>query len=172
MLKQDFAKLEIYEISKETKKPQSGFTLIELLLVISILGIVTAAAIPIFTGFQRRQVLDQGVKQVKADLRFAQRRALSSLEGKAWGLRFTSGDSAYYLLSCSSGATNCLPRSTINLSQSLRVQTSGEIVFDVILGTVFFNGAEAAGDVSVTVAFSDGSSPKTITVGLGGTVED
>lgn len=57
--------------------PRAGFTLLELLIVISIITVISAAAIPGFSGYVRTQNLKQSMEQVKSDLRTAQIRALA-----------------------------------------------------------------------------------------------
>src|SRR3989339_1397940 len=80
----------------------SGFTLIELLIVVTIIVLVTGAAIPSFAGYVRNQTIIQATEQLKSDLRTAQNKAMtgaSSTElisgnpARFWGVRFSSGAS-------------------------------------------------------------------------------
>jgi prepilin-type N-terminal cleavage/methylation domain-containing protein len=49
-------------------KRNRGFTIIELLLVIGIIGIMAAIAIPNFTNFMRKNRIDNQMKRIYADL--------------------------------------------------------------------------------------------------------
>jgi prepilin-type N-terminal cleavage/methylation domain-containing protein len=78
----------------------AGFTLIELLIVVSIISIVSAAAIPGFSGYIRTQNLKQSMEQLKSDLRTAQVRALAgSLSDDDqvgyWSVDFTFDQGSY-----------------------------------------------------------------------------
>jgi prepilin-type N-terminal cleavage/methylation domain-containing protein len=55
---------------------KAGFTLIENLVVVIILGIVTAIAVPSWLGLQQRQRLTNAVDMVMASLREAQQRSI------------------------------------------------------------------------------------------------
>lgn len=46
-------------------RPQSGFTLLELLIVMTIVGILAAVAIPAWTGYTQRARLAEGVSVLK-----------------------------------------------------------------------------------------------------------
>ena len=161
--------------------PNPGFTLIELLIVIALLAVITGASLPSYIGYQKNQTITQAIKQVKSDLRFAQRRAVSSLEGKAWGLHFTTTSAHQYnLFSCDpssnylnyvySNITTCQSREIIQLNPSINLTGSYDIVFDVLTGKVIVGGLVLSSDLTVSV--TDGSTIKRIKVTTGGAIED
>ncbi len=57
---------------------QNGFTLLELLIVVSIVGIVAAATIPVFSNNVDEQLLDAAVIEVSAALRYARAESIRS----------------------------------------------------------------------------------------------
>jgi len=71
-----------------------GFTLVELLITIGIMGILTAAIIPSFDGFGKRQALTNASESLRSDISSAQNKAVSGvavLGAKVdWGLEFAS----------------------------------------------------------------------------------
>lgn len=67
---------------------QSAFTLIELLVAVAIIALLTMISIPAFSGFARRQTLYQATKDLKTDLRSAQNKAVSGVDGLLWGVHF------------------------------------------------------------------------------------
>ena len=163
--------------------PNTGFTLIELLIVIALLAVITGASLPSYIGYQKNQTITQAIKQIKSDLRFAQRRAVSSLEGKAWGLHFVvSSPHQYELFSCNPSSTytdyvygeenDCPSRQIIQLNPSISLQlvSDYDIVFDVLTGKVIVGGVLLAEDLLIDV--SDGTTIKRVTVTTGGAIED
>ncbi len=57
---------------------KKGFTLIELMVVIGIIGIIVALAVPNFAGMQRRARIHAAAQEIAQDLRQIRERALSS----------------------------------------------------------------------------------------------
>lgn len=58
----------------------AGFSLLELLIVIAILGIVAAIAVPRFTDANAQRDLDNAARQLVVDLRWAAQMAANSVE--------------------------------------------------------------------------------------------
>ncbi len=73
-----------------------GFTLIELMVVIAILGIITAIAIPNYTAFLSRTRLKTACQEMSTMFQFARLQAIGSDE--PWRVCFDSTVGRYHLL--------------------------------------------------------------------------
>jgi len=159
------------------KSSARGFTLIELLIVIAIVGILAVASVPTFSDFLNSQRLYQAAKQVKNDLRSAQNRAISSIEGRAWGINIAPGDTYYTMFKCPTTETytltNCSSVAQKNLSSGFTIRNSSflDLAFDVVSGNVYVDGSL---QTSGTFSFDVGSSTaqRTITVTAGGKITE
>ncbi|OPX18346.1 type II secretion system protein GspH [candidate division WOR-3 bacterium 4484_100] len=102
-----------------TKK--RGFTLIELMVVIGIISIIIAIAVPNFAGIQQRARIRSGAQQIAQDLRQIRERALSI------GQRFlvTRPDDRHYQVTSPNGTVT-----TYRLGQT----TGGHLRFGVSAG--------------------------------------
>jgi len=154
-----------------------GFTLIELLIVIAIIGILTAIAIPSFSSFNTNQRLSQAAKQVKNDLRSAQNRAINSVEGNAWGINIAPDATYYTMFKCPTTATytltNCSSVAQKNLSSGFTIRNPGfsDLVFDVVSGNVYVGGSlQTSGNFTFEVGST--TTQRTITVSAGGKIEE
>jgi len=133
-------------------KRRNAFTLIELLVVISIIGILVGGGVAAFNSFARRQSLVQATKDLEAVLKDAQSRALSSVDGKNWGVHLNKNGEGVELFSTSdlsyNNASERLPRpissgvsiSSLNLQGPLIDSDPGtvNVVFSVLDGAVSF----------------------------------
>ncbi len=157
-----------------------GFTLIELLIVVAVIGVLSAIAIPSFSSFNTNQRLSQAAKQVKNDLRSAQNRAVNGVKdsagNKVWGLSF-DGSNSYTIFTCSSldlSAVPCCIGETSYETKSLAsgfVISNGLFVFDQVSGDICdVLGALVSGSSSVSVNLSGSS--RTVTVSAGGKIEE
>lgn len=173
-----------------------GFTLVELMISISIIAILTIAAIPSFSGFSKSQALTQAFKTLKSDLRIAQSRSISGAtvggNAKAWGIYFVNSASQYIIFTCTPAVTYTDYTSyirgnascpsdfkTVNLGSQVKINgltangvaTSPlSIVFDSQNGSVYANGVQVG--ASVTLTYTDGSGPQTVTITSGGGISD
>ncbi len=168
------------KVSAQKNSPTLGFTLIELLIVIAIIGILTAIAIPSFSSFNTNQRLSQAAKQVKNDLRSAQNRAINGVKDsngyKVWGIWFADPDiHSYTVYTCSSLDVDVTPCTCTDktrfavksLSDSFKFTPSTALfIFDQISGVVCDSG------VSNSVTLDLDGSTRTITVSAGGKIEE
>lgn len=154
------------------KSPAFGFTLVELLIVIAVIGILAASSIPVFSSYTSSQRLSQTAKNVKNDLRSAQNRAISGVEGKAWGMSF-NGSNSYTIFTCTSlSACTCNDQTnftTKSLATGFEI-SSATIIFDAVSGDICANGSSLLGSTSFTITLSGVS--RTITVSAGGKIEE
>lgn len=72
------------------QRQQSGFTFIEVLLVIGLLGLLAALAIPFYQSFQVTSELDNTTHEIISTLREAQSKAMASQGWQAWGVHFAN----------------------------------------------------------------------------------
>jgi len=145
--------------------PRRGFTLIELLIVVAIIGLLTGVAIPSFSAFTRRQTLGEATKNLKANLRAAQNRAISGVDGKRWGIHLAQGANNYEIFFTtsfayvSSGQIEVLPSgvSISNLSRKDLVNNQANVIFDRLTGTVSIRdnvGNSLGSDIRITLTLS------------------
>lgn len=121
-----------------------AFTLIELLIIIGILVILTAIAVPAFRSFQKESDLKNTTQEIINILRLAQSQALASKRNRPWGVWFSTSTipqqytlfegQNYSLRVISSDETYKLP-DTVEAYEISLVGDSPEIIFNQIVGT-------------------------------------
>jgi prepilin-type N-terminal cleavage/methylation domain-containing protein len=77
---------------------QGGFSLVELLFAMMLLGIMLTLTASALKTFWIRRALDGSTKQVTAQLRQLQQRAVAESHPLVYGARFTEGSDSYTLL--------------------------------------------------------------------------
>ncbi|GEM_PF-1927988 len=75
---------------------RTGLTLIELLVYLAVLTLVTALAVPAFTGSYRHLSEESLIQNLERDIRFAQYRAI--MEGNAYALQYNDRENIYRFL--------------------------------------------------------------------------
>jgi type IV fimbrial biogenesis protein FimT len=140
---------------------ERGFTLPELLIVIVLLGIMAAIAIPVWWGVVESRNVDSAANQVAADLRLAHTRASNRLE--TWTFEVDSTNPASYRIrSAGEVRDRSLPDGTrLSSGAVARVEFSSR-------GTATpFNGAGsqlATSPIEVTVSAADGGQPRAVEI--------
>lgn len=98
------------KIFRKFSRVNSGFTLVELLIATSIMGILFSLGMAQYMKFNRQQVLDQAVLELKTNLHHAQNMALAGkkecTEGAFDGILVKAIDDERYQISssCNKGA--------------------------------------------------------------------
>jgi len=77
---------------------EGGFTLLEVLVVVVLLGVMLTLSVFALKIFWQRRALDGSTKQVTAQLRQLQQRAVAESHPLIYGARFSQGSSTYTLL--------------------------------------------------------------------------
>ena len=99
-----FTPLETIEQPQEIKRSLSGFTLIETIMVIVIIGILAAVAVPRFNAFYAIK-LDGAMKKARSDIRYLQQLAISQHVDTR--IVFNTGSNSYQAQNCNGSGSNC-----------------------------------------------------------------
>jgi prepilin-type N-terminal cleavage/methylation domain-containing protein len=150
----------------------AGFTIIELVIVIAILVLLSAIAIPDFISFQKKTDLDNSIQEFASALRTAQSKTLSSENDSQYGvyLKTSVSPNQYILFKGTSYAGHDAASDHIyslkNTSEFFNISLGGgnEIVFDKLTGV-----SEESGSVSARIK-TDTSYSKTVYISNSGAV--
>jgi len=77
----------------DAMRGKSGFTLVEMMVVIAVLGILTAIAIPTYITWLPRLRVSSAARQLFTDLQYARMRAIS--ENNDYKVEFDTGNNLY-----------------------------------------------------------------------------
>ena len=150
---------------------KNGYTLIELLVVISIMGIIFSTGYVGFREFSRRQALVALARNVRADLRLAQQKALSGEKTGACailaGYDFRVDSSTAYSINanCSNGNFSA---KNVSLGNDFMISATNN---PVVLFKVLGQGAQvSAGSSLITLTQSATGKTTTIAVTSGGEI--
>lgn len=137
---------------------QQGFTIIELLVAVVTMTLLFAVGFANYRGFQDRQGLISASRSFKADLRFAQERALSGT--KPTGCGTLNGYKLIYLgVQSYQIAANCDNNSDISVKTVDFSDTNPTIQFNSPFSFVFFNVLGRGVRTSLTVNLRDNKTP-------------
>lgn len=176
------------------RSDQPGFTLVEIMVVVAIMGILMAGAIPTFNSYNKSQVLAQAVRSVRSDLRTVQNFSISGADGKVWGIHFTFLSRTYQFFKCTPGTPGSLinsrteyrydsnptayPDCTLSKAQDMSSTTrisspDVDVAFESVGGEVYVNGAAAGSVTQIIVDYASGSSsPKLVCVSQTGGIKE
>ena len=153
------------------KKP-AGFTIVELILTVALMVAIVLISVLSLGGRKGQTELDGITKQIVSQLREAQSKSVSQINGTTWGMRFDNATSSAYFgtYSSSTYATTTkisytrLPRNIRYTTTTLPVGSYREITFSQLSGT-----PSTTTVVSLQLTDSPNVST-TITIGGGGVI--
>lgn len=93
----------LYDVLRKTNK---GFTLVEMIAAVVIVGIIAALATPSLLGMLYRSRVRDGVGQVEAAIRQAQRLAIRG--SQACTITFSTNAAGYSTVKAAAGSNDCL----------------------------------------------------------------
>jgi prepilin-type N-terminal cleavage/methylation domain-containing protein len=141
---------------------QAGFTLVELLLSVSILGIMVALTLPVYTSFAQRNDLDLAGQQLAGALRRAQTYARGVKDDSAWSVE-VSASTVTLFKGTSFGTRDTADDETFSIPGTVTVTGLSEVQFSKFAST-----PNTTGTITLTSSAND---VRTITVNAKGRIE-
>ncbi len=123
------------------KRIQQGFTLIELMIVVAIIGILAAVALPAYQDYTRRAKVSEVMLAASACRTTVTEVIQSSTSGLpaagAWGCEVTTSNSTTYVATVGVDATNAVVTAT---AQGISPEVNGQTITLTPLGTISAGG--------------------------------
>ncbi len=152
---------------KRLHSNQRGFTLLELLITMSVLVILSVAAIGDYSSYAGNSQLDAAAKGILFDLRNARERALNGESFLHWGIHFDGTNNNYQIFS---SPTNYADAGTVILSTTYLTSNvifttpASGVTLDIIFNRI--SGATSAASITI----SRQGSTRTVNVSAIGTI--
>jgi|GEM_PF-4783708 len=137
---------------KRLPNSDTGFTLVELLIAVGIIAIMTSIAIPNYLNKIREQELKNGAQQILTDIRRANVKAQTSIEGTGWVVKVTGSTGTYSVYKCSD-TVNAIFTDTLKPA-NLQFTSSQELYFQKNTGVLLAgscSGANLGASVQIKV---------------------
>ncbi|HUV43037.1 MAG TPA: type II secretion system protein [Patescibacteria group bacterium] len=146
-------------------KKKSGFTLIEILVVVSVMAILFSLGLAQYMKFNRQQILEQAILELKTDLTDARSKALSGkkecTEGVFDGVLVDFSPGNYVLYSSCGGGLDLKLISDTQLSSGVKITESPE---DGILFKPITGGTDIQEESGATITLSGYGTTKNLEV--------
>jgi prepilin-type N-terminal cleavage/methylation domain-containing protein len=137
-----------------------GYTLLELLIVVSIMVFIFVMGFNSYRDYQRRQALESGVRQVRADLSLAQTYAITGRKPDSSpdnicettalkGYAFVRLDSDTYKIDAQCEGGNYTVRDSIAMPSDTQITSVSES--DTIIFNVLGRGVNRTGDTTIVI---------------------